>query len=177
MDSLSARVAAVLVVVLSLGGCLGVPTPDELITAGIGHEDDGPEHNPGHPCTHCHSEFAFAGTVYTSWFGPDAVDEEGNEVGRLGVSVTLTDADGRSATAISNEAGNFAFTRGGEDDEPGFVRLTFEPEFPVAITIREGAVEREMRTPLRAERSCSICHAGNASERSAGRVYLSEPAP
>jgi len=175
MDTVS-RPAVILVAALSLGGCLGVPTPEEQITAGIGHDDDGPEHNPGRPCTYCHSRFAFAGTVYTSWFGPDGIDEEGNERGRRGVSVTITDDGGRSATAVSNGAGNFAFATGG-DLEEGFTRLGFTPEFPVSVTIREGAIERVMRTPLRAERSCNICHAGAASERSAGRVYLSEPAP
>jgi hypothetical protein len=150
----------------SLGGCLGVATPAEEEANAIGHDDEGPEHNPGQPCVLCHSGSIFVGgTVYDEQTDPDMNGLEG-------VTVTITDANGDPFVAFTNPAGNFYFSEGGFDDA---TQLDFTPVFPLHARIEMGGVEQEMVTPIQRERSCSACHSGDPDVDSVGRIYLVDP--
>lgn len=150
---------------VSLGGCLGVPTPAEEQANAIGHHDEGPEHNPGQPCVLCHSAITVGGTVFLQQSDPDT-----NGLG--GVTITLTDEEGRDFRAVSNRAGNFYFAEGGFQDA---APLSFTPVFPLHARIEQGGLEQEMRTPIHRERSCSACHSGEPDVDSVGRIYLMDP--
>lgn len=158
--------AALALVSISIAGCLGAPTPSEEEAEAIGHEDSGPEHNPGQPCVLCHGDDMFAGG--TIFLDPTDPDTRGLD----GVRVTITDAQGRSADAITNRAGNFYFSRGGFEDAAW---LSFDPVFPLRVRVEQGDLAQEMITGIQRERSCSACHRGQPGTDSIGRVYLRDP--
>ncbi len=149
-----------------LSGCLGAPTPSEQEAEAIGHRHGDPEHNPGQPCVLCHGDdIVVGGTVFLEQTDP-------NERGLEGVRVTLTDAEGRAAEAVSNRAGNFYFSEGGFE---GAARLSFTPVFPLRVKIAQGDLEKEMVTAIQRERSCAECHRGLPDTDSVGRIYLADP--
>ena len=134
----------------------------QLAVEALGDEDPrvptGPLHRPGQPCMVCHDvgdpakTFTIAGTVF-----------------RDNVSTTpLTDADilfvdsaGNRFTSHTNCAGNFYVGLG-----------QFEPVWPFWVTIRQGANDSPMGSPVHRDRSCAACHFNPAGPRTAGQAYL-----
>ena len=75
-----------------------------LLAAGCTSEE-GPLMEPGQDCLDCHSggdagTWTFAGTVFTA-------EDAATSAGVQGVTVTVTDANGKRITVRSNQAGNF----------------------------------------------------------------------
>lgn len=122
----------------------------------------GPLHRPGQPCVACHDgdearAFSLGGTVYLTADSSEPA---------VGASVGLVDASGRGFIAVTNCAGNFFVLP--ED---------FQPVYPLWATLRLGAHEIIMESPIHGEGSCAGCHALEAGPSSAGRVYLYPVAP
>jgi hypothetical protein len=121
----------------------------------------GPEHRPGQPCVTCHHgsgpgdpAFSLAGTVYVDRDSASALE---------GASVEFVDAREQRRVATSNCAGNFYI----EADD-------WQPEFPVWVEVRFGALAIAMETPIQRDGACATCHSDPAGPSSAGHVYLSE---
>ena len=75
--------------------------------------------------------------------------------------VLFVDSASNRFTAHANCVGNF------------YVRATdFEPVWPFWVTIRQGANDSAMGSPVHRERSCAACHFNPAGPRTAGQVYL-----
>jgi hypothetical protein len=144
--------------------CDDDPTREAAIAA-LGPEAPGvkvgPLHRPGQPCVSCHREgeeaeaYVVAGTVYR---------DEATRVPLPGVRVLITDAQARTFEARSNCAGNFYL-------KPREAQVTW----PIWVTMRHGAHEIEMESPIYREGSCAACHAEPAGPRSAGPVFMFEP--
>ena len=136
-----------LVAALTGGGCRHDPVPQKAID-GLPPEDaEGPSEfpRPGQPCALCHSsyegadpEMALGGTIF----------EQNPATFQLipveGVFVTVYDAEGASAKACTNAAGNFYIEL---DDWP-------DAKFPLAVQVGN----RFMRSLIGRERSCASCH-------------------
>ena len=174
------RKAAVLL--LGLSGCLWGTSPEEQLQADQGSYDDGDEeHRPGQPCLACHGAehspggdvFVVAGTIYE--FASDD-DEDGLE----GVTVGMTDSEGRSFSAITNGAGNFMVSVEAGLSEPrqrprGRAQIGFQPTFPLRVAISFGNTEQEMESRIWRNGSCSHCHRGEtASGEQVEKVWVVE---
>jgi hypothetical protein len=160
------RAAALLV---ALTGCED-PVRDRAVSA-LGPEaagvPEGPLHRPGQPCVLCHDgeearALALGGTI--TW-------AEGSEVAAVGATVDLVDALGARFSARTNCAGNFFVLP--ED---------YQPQYPVWVSLRRGASEIAMESPIHGDGSCATCHASHQGPESAGPVYLyslppSDPPP
>lgn len=146
---------------LSAGSC--DPVHDDAVAA-LGGETPGvpagPLHRPGQPCLLCHdgasgdpAAFSMAGTVF----------EEANALlPSVGAVVTLTSADGTTATAMTNAAGNFFLTPD-----------AYTPAYPVHVTsIALGGVRITMHSHIGGNGSCAGCHADPAGPDSPGHVYF-----
>lgn len=115
---------------------------------------------PGGACIDCHERqgegpsYAAAGTVYATAHEPD--DCYG---GPAGVTVSLTDATGRTYTAAVNAAGNFYF-----DSRSKIV-------MPYKAKVTSGSKSRAMSSAQK-DGDCNKCHteAGLAKEKTPGRV-------
>ncbi|MCW5834244.1 MAG: hypothetical protein KIS78_17735 [Labilithrix sp.] len=172
--------AALSVVVGStLGGCTD-PVRDAEIEA-LGPEEPGvtpnPEHRPGQPCLHCHSQggpasnkpFAIAGTVYET-------DQPGSN-GADGIFVQFVDSAGGGPREIpqTGPSGNF------------YVPLQDWPDlkYPVRVGLYEdlnGPPTVIMKSLINREGSCNFCHRPNLadptdeeiddSRSSAGQIFL-----
>jgi len=174
-----------------LGGCIGT-TPEQAAEDALGDTDHrvpqddgdietGPRHRPGQPCLVCHSEahnpggeiFVIAGTVYER---PSSV------TGLGGVTVSMTDAEGRAFDALTNPVGTFYVRVEGDLDAPrlrseGELQLPFTPTFPVRVELSRDADTIEMRSSIQREGSCAGCHERLASDSSPGQIYLLEDVP
>ena len=146
----------------ALGGSCD-PVHDDAVAA-LGGEapgvPPGPLHRPGQPCLVCHAggagdrgTFSMAGTIYLG----------GNTlVPAVGATVTLVGADGATASATTNPAGNFFFTP-----------ASFAPTFPVHVTsVVMGGVSVTMHSHIGGTGSCAGCHADPAGPGSPGHVYF-----
>ena len=118
----------------------------------------GPLHRAGQPCVVCHDgstatpEMSVAGTVYGVL---------GARAPLAGASVVLTDVNGATYTASTNEAGNF------------YVEASaWRPAYPLRAAIQVGSVQATMSSIIGRDGSCAGCHADPASRISAGPVYL-----
>lgn len=122
---------------------------------------EGPMMKPGQNCMDCHSgsedapSFTAAGTVFMNP-GDDPSQ------GIRGARIHLTDANGRSLTLKSNDAGNF-YTRE-------------KLEFPLQVTVERDGLLAVMTTPA-PEGACNKCHtvpppASQLPDRPAGRIAL-----
>lgn len=140
-------VGAGLAAALTGGGCRHDPVPQKAIDALPPEDADGPSefHRAGQPCALCHSsyegadpEMAIGGTIF----------EQNPATFQLipveGVFVTVYDAEGASAKACTNAAGNFYIEM---DDWP-------DAKFPLAVQVGN----RFMRSLIGRERSCASCH-------------------
>lgn len=153
---------ALLVIVLSALGACGDPVHDNEVNA-LGPEKNGippgPRHRAGQPCLVCHDgtgpgspTFTVAGTVYAVK-GEDAPYE--------GATVHLTDANGGTHDATTNDVGNFYITQ----DE-------WTPQAPIHVEITAGDVTATMSTHIGRDGSCASCHYDPPGPASPGRVYL-----
>jgi hypothetical protein len=146
---------------LAAGSC--DPVHSDAVSA-LGGETpgvpQGPLHRPGQPCTLCHdgafgspSAFSMAGTVFT---GGNSLEPS------VGATVTLESADGTTATATTNAAGNFYLTPD-----------VYTPKYPVHMTsITLGSVSVTMHSHIGWSGSCAGCHVDPAGPDSPGHVYL-----
>jgi hypothetical protein len=134
----------------------------ELAVAALGAEDPkippGPLHRAGQPCMLCHdvdqaaTTFNLAGTLYRDNVSTTPLTD---------ADVLIVDAAGNRFTARSNCVGNF------------YVGVAaFEPVWPFWVTVRQGANDSAMGSPIHRERSCAACHFDPAGPRTAGQVYL-----
>lgn len=148
------RVAAVSSGALSVGaialtalspGCTYDPVPQATIDR-LPEEEGEPSasHRPGEPCVACHSAYegadpplAIGGTVYT-------IDANGNLAGAPGVLVLVSDAEGDSRKACTNDSGNFFVEREKWPD----------PFFPLQVQ----AGSRTMQSIVGRDGSCASCH-------------------
>jgi hypothetical protein len=115
---------------------------------------------PGDNCLRCHSkpgkygapEWTAGGTIYASKDAPFDAD------GVPGVRVTITDVDGRRATAITNSVGNF------------YTREPLTKPFRVAIEYEGRRKEMPIEAPAG---SCNACHSWpNPSGGAPGRIFV-----
>jgi hypothetical protein len=80
----------------------------------------------------------------------------------VGATVTLQGADGTTATATTNAAGNFYLT-------PDL----YAPTYPVHVTsITLGGVSNTMHSHIGGNGSCAGCHVDPAGPDSPGHVYF-----
>jgi hypothetical protein len=148
------------------------PVEDDLITS-LGDEANGvrpgPFHRPGQPCLACHYDagsgptFALGGTVFATPV---------EDIGVSDVTVTITDALGKTRTLTSNCAGNFYM--------PGSTELAYPLHAEIECTLPDGTTRRSvMGTRIGRDGSCASCHHGAPSAKSPGRVSCgpAEPDP
>jgi len=121
----------------------------------------GPTHRAGQPCTTCHSgkgpgspEFVAAGTIYASRI---------NLVAMPGVTVVLTDANGSTETAVSNEVGNFYIESS-----------RWSPTYPVHVELQSGAFTKQMKTRIGRNAGCGFCHQGTGDSSHSPAVFLKD---
>jgi hypothetical protein len=124
-------------------------------------DKDSPLMNPGRSCVQCHAEtddpehappYTVAGTVM------HAQHEDDDCRGVAGLTVILTDADGKDWTMPGNRAGNF----------------WLEPEAEIAMPYTARIVdadgrERVKREPV-SEGDCASCHTRDGANGAAGRL-------
>jgi hypothetical protein len=118
----------------------------------------GPDMLPGQNCRACHGapsskypeapDWSFAGTVFE---GPDS------ELGAEGVTVTVIDATGAQATAITNQVGNF------------YSSAPLVAPYSVSLSKGERSVTMAVFPPAG---GCNACHAANPVGGAPGRLYL-----
>jgi hypothetical protein len=162
----SARIRIPLLPALLATALLGCEDPTRaLAVAGLGPELEGvplgPLHRPGQPCLTCHDgatarAFSVAGTVF------HALDTDSPSPGAL---VRLADDAGGRFVAATNCAGNFFITP--ED---------FTPSHPLWVSLKFGALDIAMDSPISVDGSCAGCHTTTPGPRSPGRVYVFENA-
>jgi hypothetical protein len=153
-------------VVLALACAPAVLSPvdpqHQLAIEALGPENPqvpvGPLHRPGQSCMLCHdvgedaTPFNIAGTVYR---------DNVSTAPLIDAEVLLVDAAANRFTAHTNCVGNF------------YVGVAdFEPAWPFWVTVRQGANDSVMGSPVHRERSCAACHFEPAGPRTAGHVYL-----
>jgi hypothetical protein len=152
----------VLAVFVSAGlSCSFDPVHDEAI-GDLGPEAPGvprgPLHRAGQPCLVCHDggtaqpAMSAAGTVYRV---------RGDSTPLSGASVALTDANGSTFTAATNEVGTFFVTQ-----------ATWQPTFPLTVAVSFEGVTATMTTIVGRDGSCAACHVDPPSRISAGLVFL-----
>jgi hypothetical protein len=109
--------------------------------------------HPGVACINCHEtrgpRFTFAGTVFPTAHEPDDCN------GLSGVTVTVTDANGRTVTATSNSAGNFDSNR------------SLTP--PLHVTVSKGGKTRAMSGAV-SNGDCNTCHTESGAQEAPGRI-------
>jgi hypothetical protein len=124
----------------------------------------GPNHRPGQPCLLCHDgkfgdarEFSVAGTVF---------ENAGSKQGMSGVTVTLTDADGKKGTMRTNTAGNF-YAAPSE----------WTPRYPVKVALSFGDKTVQMTSHVGRDGSCAGCHFDPQGPDTPGHVYFDGALP
>jgi hypothetical protein len=160
--TLPRRLALALVLVLAWGAAACDPVHSDAVSA-LGGEAPGvrtgPLHRPGQPCLLCHDgamldppAFSIAGTVFLHPGDRTPVD---------GARVTLTDVDGKTFTAQTNQAGNFYVTPG-----------QFTPHYPMIARVSSSGLTVSMNTLIGEQGSCNGCHVDPAGAASPGHVSL-----
>jgi hypothetical protein len=134
----------------------------QLAVEALGSEDPrvpvGPLHRRGQPCVLCHdlgaeaAPFTFAGTAYIDNVSTKPLSD---------ADVLLVDSAGNHFTTRTNCVGNFYVSA-----------YAFEPIWPFWVTVRQGANDSAMGSPIYRERSCAACHFQPAGPRTAGQIYL-----
>jgi hypothetical protein len=139
------RVSLLLIAAAASGTCRYDPVPEDIIDR-LPDEEGEPAatHRPGEPCVACHSTYegadpplAIGGTIFT-------VDANGDLSGAPGVLVEVSDSEGDSRKACTNQSGNFFV----EDDKWP------DPVFP--LTVQAGS--RTMQSIIGRDGSCATCH-------------------
>lgn len=116
--------------------------------------DRGPEMAPGTDCMNCHQGgrgggFKIAGTVMGAYKDAEQCD------GVSGVTVTITDAAGKTLTLDSNSVGNF------------YTEATFTA--PYTAKVSRNGKELAMQTP-QTDGACGSCHTDTGANGAPGRV-------
>ena len=146
----------IILAALTLAMCSFEPVGDEA-SADLGDEapgvPEGPTHRPGQPCLVCHADdYSAAGTIYAV---------KGDSRGVAGAVVLLSDVNGATATATSNEVGNF------------FLSVdAWKPTYPIHAQVTIGDVTATMSSIIGRDGSCASCHVEPQSRVSAGQVYV-----
>jgi hypothetical protein len=122
-----------------------------LALAGAGAGCAWEEMRPGERCGACHDggeakRFGASGTVYGS-------PTPGHNVGIPGVTVDITDAEGRSVSLRSNEAGNF------------YTEQQLVP--PLQVTLSRAGADSISSTAISGD--CNACHTSGSSP---GRAHI-----
>lgn len=138
------------------------PVRDSSISAlggeapGVPH---GPLHRPGQPCLLCHDGsignppgFSVAGTVYQNASDLQAAN---------GAVVTLTDSQGHTFDATTNEAGNFYV-----------LPHQYQPVYPMKVAVAYGGTTVKMTADVGRDGSCAKCHFDPPGPASPGHVYI-----
>jgi hypothetical protein len=142
----------------------------------LGPEDPsvprGELHRPGQPCLVCHSDFAFAGTVYQEDFVTPFE----------GATVNLLDTAGDQLQANTNSAGNFIIRK--SDLPPTFTYPvgTYADDagnavFGITVVGSDPNNPAQMVTQIGREGSCNACHTPAASVSSPGPIYVTTGTP
>jgi hypothetical protein len=134
----------------------------QLAVEALGDEDPGvpigPLHRPGQPCMVCHDvgdpakTFTIAGTVFRDNLSTTPLTD---------ADILFVDSAGNRFVSHTNCVGNFYVGLG-----------QFEPVWPFWVTIRQGANDSPMGSPVHRERSCAACHFNPMGPRTAGQVFL-----
>ena len=132
------------------------PVHDEAVAALPGEAPGvprGPTHRPGQPCLLCHAgQFSVAGTVFVS---------ASDVAPAVGAGVALTDSQGHTFDATTNEAGNF------------YVRTDqFSPAYPMKVAVAYGGVTVKMTANVGRDGACASCHFDPPGPASPGHVYI-----
>jgi hypothetical protein len=112
--------------------------------------------HPGQACIACHEsgrgpEYTIAGTLFPTGHEPD----DCNGFGQAGVTVTVTDASGRSVELTPNSAGNF------------YSRSGLTPPYQVKVV--SGSSVRAMNGSVTSG-DCNSCHTKDGAQGAPGRV-------
>jgi mono/diheme cytochrome c family protein len=136
-----------------------LPDRGRVCTSGRwGTTTPGEHMNPGTRCITCHREggpaqaFGASGTIYPSLREPDGCMGEG------GVTVEITDRDGKVHRTVTNAVGNFV------------VREWFPLPFTVAL--RKGSRVYARQENVQATRDCNTCHTADGVGNAPGRIVL-----
>jgi hypothetical protein len=165
---------ALLLVVVVVGACAD-PVQSAEQTA-LGPEDPsvprGELHRPGQPCLVCHSDFAFAGTVY----------EEDFVTAFQGATVTLTDTAGDQLPATTNAAGNFIIRKSDLPATFSYPVGTYTDDagnavFGITVVGSDPNNPAQMVTQIGRDGSCNACHTPTASASSPGPIYVTTGTP
>lgn len=117
--------------------------------------------NPGRSCVQCHAAtddpghaplYKVAGTVMTAQHDADDCR------GAAGMTVVLTDADGKEWSMTANSAGNFWLEPDDEVATPYTARV-----------VDEDGHERSMETPVN-DGDCASCHTRDGANGAEGRI-------
>lgn len=150
------------IIVLLLAGCgplNGGLDPSTTCASGLvwtAGNTGSPQMNPGHACIACHAVekkslvFAAAGTVYAQGGEPN-----GCAGTATGMSIELTDANGKTVSLTPNAAGNF------------YLEGTLATPYRARL-VHPGGV-REMATP-QTNGDCNSCHTAAGLEGAPGRI-------
>lgn len=119
-----------------------------------GGNDESPQMNPGEDCIACHASgegpsFTLAGTVMRAFADPDDCN------GVAGVTVRVTDADGKLTELTTNEAGNFY--------------LSDDLAMPYTIELERGGMTSAMAAE-QADGACGSCHTAQGEAGAPGRI-------
>ncbi|HEU0036718.1 MAG TPA: hypothetical protein VFQ53_39165 [Kofleriaceae bacterium] len=132
---------------------------DSVCSSGLrwtGGNEESPLMHPGMDCVSCHAggegpDFLAAGTVYGQ------LDEPDDCAGIAGVTVQITDANGKTVTSTTNAAGNFYFD----------ARTALA--FPVMAKVQLEGREK-MMSIAQSTGACASCHVAVPSETLPGRI-------
>lgn len=111
---------------------------------------------PGGDCIGCHSQgegprFTVAGTVM------NAYNDDTDCNGVSGVTVRLTDTNGKTLDLVTNSAGNFY--------RQGATGIAT----PFTVKLINGTRERSMATP-QTDGNCASCHSAQGANGAPGRI-------
>jgi len=142
-----------------VGGEGGNPPPEVCSTskAWTSGDRESPEMHPGDDCIGCHSSgegprFLIAGTVMND------LKDDTNCYGVEGVTVQITDANGKVNELTTNAAGNFYLeSRGGS------------LATPFTAKVLRGGKEKAM-TAAQSNGACATCHTAGGANGAPGRI-------
>jgi hypothetical protein len=143
----------------------------------VGGNEGSAEMHPGSDCVGCHREtgarpLMFGGTVYAkptqNMYKSNAMDPLEGCFGLEGITVQVTDGNGREYVTVTNRAGNF-YVEGRESDlvPPYSAKITFSTQEQEQLPFFNGPIERTVdhevqmyTTPFYG--GCARCHTATA---------------
>lgn len=144
------------------GGLVAQVPGDECVSGRkwVGGDEESTRMHPGGDCIGCHERsgegprYLVAGTVF------EQLGEADDCFGLDGVTVEITDADGKEWTLTTNDAGNFYLP---------------QSQGPLAMPYRAAVVMDGVRTEMataQSEGSCATCHSATGAQGAPGRVIV-----